>query len=96
MIVQVVYLEIPPANRERFLEIVLANVAASRMEEGVVQFDLLEQQDAPGKFILYETYQDQAALAAHRLTLHFQEWVKRGVPLLTGERIRVLYKPVEN
>jgi autoinducer 2-degrading protein len=93
MLIQVVYLEVTPENRESFLRQALENVESSRREAGVVQFDLLEQQDTPNKFMLYEVYRAASDLEAHRQTAHFQDWLKTGVPLLTGERVRVLYRP---
>jgi autoinducer 2-degrading protein len=94
MLIQVVYLEVQPEKLEAFLAEARANVQASRAEAGVIQFDLLQQNDAPTRFMLYEVYRDEAALETHRHTPHFQRWVERGVPLLTGERVRVLYREV--
>ncbi|GAB4399531.1 MAG: hypothetical protein OHK0031_18740 [Anaerolineales bacterium] len=95
MLIQVVSLQVSPENRARFLQIALENVSASRAEPGVLQFDLLEQEDAPNHFLLYEVYRSQADLEAHRLTPHFELWAKDGVPLLIGGRVRTIYHPVE-
>jgi len=95
MLIQIVPLQVPPENRARFLQIALETVAASREESGILQFDLLEQEDAPNHFLLYEVYRSPADLEAHRLTPHFDQWAKTGVPLLMGERVRVMYQPVE-
>ena len=94
MLVQVVYLEVQPEKLETFLAEARANAQASRAEAGVTQFDLLQQSDSPLRFMLYEVYRDEAALEAHRHTPHFQRWVEQGVPLLTGERVRVMYREV--
>lgn len=94
MLIQVVYLEVQPEKREAFLAEARANVQASRAETGVMQFDLLQQNDDPTRFMLYEVYRDEAALEAHRHTPHFQRWAEQGVPLLTGERVRVLYREI--
>jgi len=94
MIVQVVYLEVQTDKMESFLAEVLANAQASRGEAGVIQFDVIQQIDDPSRFMLYEVYQDEAALEAHRHTPHFKQWVERGVPLLKGERVRVMYRQV--
>ena len=94
MLIQVVYLEVQPEKQEAFLTEARANVQASRTETGVMQFDLLQQNDDPTRFMLYEVYRDEAALEAHRHTPHFQRWAEQGVPLLTGERVRVLYREI--
>ncbi len=95
MIAQVVYLEVIPEKIYLFLAEVAANARASRQEPGVTQFDLLQQADAPHKFMLFEVYQNAEALESHRRTIHFRHWLEHGVPLLTGERVRVLYNLVE-
>lgn len=95
MLVQVVYLEIQPEKQDAFLAEARANVQASRAETGVIQFDLLQQNDNPTRFMLYEVYQDEAALEAHRHTPHFQRWAEKGVPLLASDRVRVMYREVE-
>lgn len=94
MLVQVVYLEVQPEKREAFLAEARANIQASRAETGVIQFDLLQQNNDPTRFMLYEVYRDESALEAHRHTSHFQRWAERGAPLLKGERVRVLYREV--
>ncbi len=91
MIVQVVYLEVKEEALSFFLQEARANAAESKKEAGVIQFDLLQQLDAPTKFMLYEAYQNEAALEAHRNTAHFKRWLDVGVPLLT-KREKVLYQ----
>lgn len=94
-IIQTVHLDVQPDKLEEFLAEALTTVQASRTEPGVEQFDLLQQTEAPQRFLLYEVYRDMPALEAHRNTPHFQRWVEKGVPLLVGNRIRVLYSRVE-
>lgn len=94
MLIQVVHLEIQPDKLETFLTEASINVRASRQETGVIQFDLIQQTDSPMRFMLYEIYQDESALEAHRHTPHFERWVEKGVPLLMGERVRALYRLV--
>jgi len=91
MIVQVVYLEAKEETLERLIEEAAYNAEESKKEKGVVQFDFLQQEDLPTKFMLYEIYEDEAALQAHRETPHFQRWVEVGVPLLAKARERVMY-----
>lgn len=94
MIIQVVYLEVRDGALESFFKEALANAEESRKEAGVIQFDLLQQADLQNQFMLYEVYQDEAALEAHRKTAHFQRWLEVGVPLLT-KREKVLYQLIQ-
>ena len=92
MIVQVVYLEIQPDKLADIMNEAQTNARASREEPGVVQFDVLQQAGEPLKFMLYEVYKDSEALEAHRHTTHFQRWAEKGVPLLSKERVKVIYE----
>ncbi|MCS6993694.1 MAG: antibiotic biosynthesis monooxygenase [Anaerolineales bacterium] len=94
MYVQVVYLEVQPELLDTFLTEVTANVLESRKEPGVERFDLLQQADTPHRFMLYEVYRTESDLESHRQTAHFRRWLENGVPTLTGERVRVLYRRV--
>lgn len=69
----IVKTQLKPGQRERFLEAMLPNAAASvREEPGCHVFDLLEDQQDPNLFYLYEIYRDEAALAEHKQTPHYQ------------------------
>ncbi|HEY3311391.1 MAG TPA: putative quinol monooxygenase [Anaerolineales bacterium] len=94
MLVQVVYLQVQPALLDAFILEAAGNCAASAQEPGVLQFDLLQQTDDPLKFILYEVYDSTQALENHRLTAHYKRWAEVGVPMLSAERVRVLYNKV--
>ena len=95
MITQVVYLEVQPNKLEEFTQEVQANAVASRGEAGIIQFDVLRQAGEPLKFMLYEVYTGEEAQETHRHTPHFQRWVEKGVPLLSKERVRVIYEKLE-
>jgi quinol monooxygenase YgiN len=95
MIAQVVYLEVQPELLAPLLLEAAANAQASLQEPGVVQFDVLQQVDDPLKFMLYEVYRCAEDLEAHRNTPHFKRWSEVGVPMLNGERTRVLYQTVD-
>ena len=95
MIVQIVYLEVQPDLLAPFLLEAAANAQASRQEPGVVQFDVLQQVDSPLKFMLYEVYRCDEDIKAHRLTPHYKRWSETGVPMLKGERTRVMYQTVD-
>ena len=92
MIAQIVYLEVQHDKLEEFMSEVQTNATASRGEKGVVQFDVLRQENEPLKFMLYEVYTGSEALDAHRNTSHFKRWAEKGVPLLSRERVRVMYE----
>lgn len=69
--------------------------AESRKEPGCILYIVHQHVDDPRKFLVYEQYKDEAALAAHRNSHHFQHYVIRGLHLLTESREADLYRPLE-
>jgi len=49
-------------------------VVPSRAEQGNLQYDLWRDHTDAGRFVLEELYTDDAAVAAHRATPHFQKY----------------------
>ncbi len=48
------------------------------------------------RFFLYEQYDDQAALDAHRDSLHFEKFAKNGLFPIIESRAPELYEPLGN
>jgi (4S)-4-hydroxy-5-phosphonooxypentane-2,3-dione isomerase len=66
----------------------------SRKEAGCLMYQVHRHKTDPRRFFLYEQYQDDAALEAHRSTPHFLRYVKRELPKL-GDRIEgQVYEPL--
>lgn len=59
---------------DAFREATMQNAQNSLLEEGVVRFDVLQQQDDAAKFMLVEIYRSTNDQAKHRLTDHFKKW----------------------
>ena len=72
---QIVELKVAPEHLDRLAPLIRANAAASREEPGCAQFDLFTDKDDPSRFILVEIFEDEAALAAHHASAHFQRYV---------------------
>jgi quinol monooxygenase YgiN len=69
-----VHVRVKPGGEEAFRAASFANAEASRLEPGVVRFDLLADRDDPLRFLLVEIYRDTAAAAAHKETAHYVAW----------------------
>jgi quinol monooxygenase YgiN len=52
-------------------------VVASRAEPGNLQYDLWRDHADTGRFVLEELYADDAAVAAHRATAHFKNYLAK-------------------
>ena len=75
MFTLVVDLNVKPGMRERFVAAIEENAAASlRDEPGCLRFDVVQDNDDPDHFLLYEIYEDEAAFHAHRAAPHFPRW----------------------
>ena len=59
---------------EAFIEATLANARASRQEAGNARFDVLQQDQDPTRFLLYEAYLDQKDFVRHQQTAHYLKW----------------------
>jgi quinol monooxygenase YgiN len=68
--------------------------AESRTEPGCRMYVVHQHLTDPARFFVYEQYDDQAALDAHRASAHFQRYARTELPKL-GERVEgELYQPI--
>lgn len=65
---------VPPENLERFKPHMLVMLAASRAEEGCIEYSYAEDVAEPGLIRVYEVWRDQACLDAHFQTPHMATW----------------------
>ena len=59
---------------EDFKKISFYNSENSRNEPGCLRFDVLQAEDDPTLFFLYEIYKGDEDIAHHRTTGHYQKW----------------------
>jgi autoinducer 2-degrading protein len=74
MYVVAVTIFVKPENVEQFIEATLDNARNTRKEPGNVRFDVLQAEDDPTRFLLYEAYHEKAGFAAHQATAHYARW----------------------
>ena len=88
MLALFVRIECPPESRDRFLEAIAAQAAASlEREQGCLRFDVCSVADDENRFVLYEVYADASAYEAHGTTEHFARWSRAAAEAgLTIER----------
>lgn len=60
-------------------------------EPGCLVYHACRSKDNPDFFLLYEHYEDQKALDAHRTTPHFQEIIEGSIVPLLEKRERAFY-----
>lgn len=70
-------------NRDRYIELCKQHVTASREDEGNIAFDLMESATDSTKFLIFETWADQASLDKHSASQHFADIVPQTSALAT-------------
>lgn len=96
-IVNVVTFTVPSAGMVRFLAISKENSRTSLKEEpGCIGFEVLLPEGEPDKVMLIETYRDENAYKAHRVTPHFLAFVKgsQEIGVKRCARVASRYYPV--
>jgi autoinducer 2-degrading protein len=71
-----VMVQVKPDAIAKFIEATVKNHTASVKEPGNIRFDVLQNNDDPCLFMLYEVYESDEAAAAHKTTPHYLEWKK--------------------
>ena len=74
MYVVCVTVHVKPGLEEAFIEAIHKNHLGTVQEEGALRFDVLQAEDDPAHFVLYEVYRDKDAFLAHQTTEHYKTW----------------------
>ena len=94
MVVTLVYVDVKPENIEAFKKISQYNHDNTRKEPGNIRFDVIQSKNDPTKFVLYEVFADDAAVAAHKTTEHYLRWRDEVADYMASPRSAVTYAPV--
>jgi quinol monooxygenase YgiN len=95
MICAAVVYVIKPGHEEEAVELFRPLTAATRAEPGCRAYRVHRSTSDPRRFFLYELYDDQAALDAHRAAPHFEQYVKNGLFPILESRTPELYEPID-
>ncbi len=74
MIVTCVHVKVKENFIKPFIEATVANHNQSVNEPGNLRFDILQSDDDPSVFLLYEAYENAEKAAAHKETAHYLKW----------------------
>ena len=95
MIALIVTIQIKPEHKEAFMESMYGDARGSNNDEsGCLRFDVLQDTEDPNRIFLYEIYQDEAALDAHRQAPHYTKWRETVKDWFDGEVVRNVATPV--
>ncbi|MDX2035747.1 MAG: putative quinol monooxygenase [Isosphaeraceae bacterium] len=95
MICVAVTYRLKPGTEREALAFLERLTVATRMEPGCRMYLAHQSASDPLDLFLYEQYDDESALEAHRASPHFHEWALGGLfPLLESRRPSI-YLPLE-
>ena len=86
MHIVLVHVHVKRENLAAFEAATSENAAHSRLEPGVVRFDVLRRQDDPTRFLLVEVYRDLEAAGEHKATDHYLTWRDTVAPFMAEPR----------
>src|SRR3970040_268376 len=91
MLIVHVLVHVKPEAVAAFMAATLGNARQSVREPGIARFDVIQQADAPTRFVLVEVYRTPAAPAAHKETPHYQAWRDAVAPMMAEPRTSVKF-----
>ncbi len=92
MFIVLVYVHVRQGSIDAFLQASIENAEASRLEPGVVRFDVIQQADDPTRFLLIEIYRSEADPARHKETAHYLKWRETVADMMAEDRRAVRYQ----
>lgn len=77
-------IRVKPGDENSFVEAACACVVASRLEPGVLRYDLWRQNDDQRSFVFDELYTSEAAMLAHAGSEHVAAFAQAALALAQG------------
>ena len=94
MFVVAVTVFVKPEFVPRFIEATLDNARNTRKEPGNIRFDVLQAEDDPSRFMLYEAYHAKEDFASHQQTEHYLRWKPAVADWMAQPRSAVKHKAI--
>jgi len=95
MLVTCVHVHVKPEAVNDFIEVSVLNCRGSVKEPGNLRFDFVQQADDPCRFMFYEAFESEEAIAAHKTTGHYIQWRDSVKDMMAEPRYGVRYKIIE-
>jgi autoinducer 2-degrading protein len=92
MLVTTVFVRVHQDKIQDFINATIENHNHSIKESGNMRFDILQSQNEPDCFTLYEAYATKAAAAAHKRTPHYLKWREIVAPWMAEPRRGIPHK----
>lgn len=89
-----VQIRVKPESLEEFKSATIENARNSLQEPGIKQFDFIQNQDDPQRFILVEVYRTPADQLAHRETAHYKKWKATVADMMVEPREGIAFENI--
>ena len=92
MYVVCVQVHVKPEHIDEFIQATRANHEGTRKNEpGNVRWDLLQSEEDPARFFIYEVYQTKEDFPKHQDTQHYKRWREVVASWMAEPRVGVKY-----
>ena len=95
MVVTCVQIRVRPESVDAFIEASVENHKQSVKEPGNLRFDFVRQAGDPSRCMIYEAYESEAAVAAHKETPHYLKWRDTVKDMMAEPRYGIKYDIIE-
>jgi (4S)-4-hydroxy-5-phosphonooxypentane-2,3-dione isomerase len=95
MVLTCVHVSVKTEFIDDFIKATILNYTETRKEPGNLRFDVIQQENLPNKFILYEAFESEEAVAFHKTTAHYAKWRDTVQDWMEEPRKGVRYKVIE-
>ncbi len=95
MIVTCVHVNVKPESVDDFIEATISNHKGTVNEKGNLRFDVLQNADDLCRFMIYEAFESEEAVAAHKTTEHYLKWRDTVKDMMAEQRYGVKYNVIE-
>lgn len=92
MFIVAVTIFVKPESVRAFIDATLDNARNTRKEPGNVRFDVIQSEDDPTRFMLYEAYHVKDDFAKHQQTEHYFRWKDAVTDFMAHPRQAVKHK----
>ena len=94
MLVVHVHVHVKTESIEAFKRASIANAKESVREPGIARFDVIQNNDDPGRFILVEVYRTAEDPARHKETAHYATWRDTVADMMAEPRQAVKFENI--
>jgi (4S)-4-hydroxy-5-phosphonooxypentane-2,3-dione isomerase len=94
MYIVAVTIFIKPDKVDAFKSAILDNAKNTRLEVDNFRFDVVQGEDDPTRFMLYEVYRNKDAFAKHQTTEHYHRWKNAVTEWMAQPRQGLKYLPI--